>query len=263
MNKTNTDLSIIILTMNAINHIENCLTSLAENSADLKIEIIISDNYSTDGTAEFVKENFTDIIFIQGDNRGYGAGNNRGIKIAKGRYLLILNDDTVILDNGLEKMVRFMDANKDVGLLGPKLLNEDKSLQPSITNYPAIWKDIARILLPRVLQSNTKFMRRILNLVSSIIPKRKLGRYDLHNEIKDVDAVKGACLFTSREVIDKVGGFDEDYFMHTEELDWAYRIRKAGFRVVYYPDAEITHLGGGDIWKERFGNSRQAVFAKA
>ena len=254
MKKNTVDLSVIILTMNAINHVENCLASVTENSSGIKVEIIVSDNYSTDGTAELVKEKFPDVVFIQGENNGYGAGNNRGIKIANGRYVLILNDDTIILDNALEKMVLFMDDNKDVGIIGPKILNVDKTLQPSITNYPSIWKDIARIILPRGLQTNTDWNRSLLNTISKVFPIGKLGRYELHDEIKDVDALKGACLLVSNEVIKKAGTFDEDYFLHTEELDWAYRIKKAGFRVVFFPDAEIIHLGG-----QTFGKSNEDV----
>lgn len=238
------DLSVIIVTYNATRHIESCLHSIYQNSNDISFEVIVSDNQSTDGTVELVQEKFPQVKLLRGTNRGYGAGNNRGLAVSRGRYCVILNDDTIILDGSLTQLVHFMDQHPDVGMLGPKLLNVDGSLQPSITNFPRAWKDIVRLLLPRRYQVNTPGVRQAIERWSRLFPQRRLGRYDNHEQTKPVDGVKGACFVVRRAVLDRVGGFDENIFFHTEEQEWAYRITRAGWRVVFYPKPQIIHIGG-------------------
>ena len=239
-------LSVVIVTYNATQHIGACLASLGESTLP-GVEIIVSDNDSSDGTVALVRERFPQVRIVQGSNDGYGAGNNRGICMSRGRYVVVLNDDTIAPLGALGAMVAFIEAHPDVGMLGPRLLNTDGTLQPSITNDPSVWKDIARLGLPRAFFHNTARRRLWLQALTRLWPGMALGRYDVHEITRNVDAVKGACLLVRREVIDQVGAFDERFFLHTEESDWAYRIRRAGWRVVFFSGAHIVHLGGSTI----------------
>ncbi len=239
------DVTIVIVTLNATRHLGDCLTSIQQATLGRSaVEVVVSDNQSTDGTPGFVRRHFPDVTVVEGENVGYGAGNNRGIRVSRGRYVLVLNDDTVVPPPALEAMVAFMDAHPDVGMMGPRLLNPDGTLQPSITNNPSAWKDAARLLLPPAVFANTGSRRAVLDRVAGRLPRIQLGRYDAHETTKEVDGVKGACLMVRREAIAQVGLFDENIFLHTEEQDWACRMRQRGWRVVYFPGASICHLGG-------------------
>lgn len=241
------DVTVIIVTFNASQHIEACLKSLFKHSSPLVLEVIVSDNSSTDGTPDLVRKRFPQVIVLEGKNRGFGAGNNRGIRISRGRYILVLNDDTIVLDGALKKMVAFMYRNPLVGLIGPKLLNPDGTLQPSIIKEQSAWKDIASLLLPVRLTTNTPSTRRILNNFRCLNPRLKLGKFEDHGIIQDIDCVKGACMMVNRRAVEQVGMFDERIFLQAEEADWAYRFRLLGWRVVFFPEAEIIHLDGTTI----------------
>ncbi|MCH7820299.1 MAG: glycosyltransferase family 2 protein, partial [Candidatus Marinimicrobia bacterium] len=256
------DLSIVIVTTNAIKHIENCLRSIAAWAPPPNIEVIISDNGSTDGTIELVKSKFPDYKLILGENKGFGTGNNRGIEISNGRYILVLNDDTIIIDNSLQKIIEYMDLHPEIGLLGPKLLNEDRSLQPSITRHPTIWWEVIRLISPYKLLSNSQKMRDKLNFHSKLFSRVNLGRYGKHDKIMDVDGVKGACMFMRREALEVAGNFDEKIFLQTEESDIAFRIHAAGWRVIYYPDAEIVHLWGSTTGRADSSSSGRLIIQK-
>ena len=245
------DLSIIVVTTNAIEHIENCLSSIISNVPPPETEIIISDNQSTDGTVELVREKFPDVKIIIGENNGYGAGNNRGMKESKGRFIFVLNDDTLITDDSLLKMINYMESHQDVGLLGPKLLELDGTLQPSITNFPHFYNDLLHEILPRKLQINSDFTRKIFHKFIKPMTGWRMGRYDDHAAISEVDCVKGAALFVRREVFEVTGGFDEGIFIDTEEQGWSIKILNAGWKVIYYPEARIVHLTGRTLG--RFG----------
>ncbi|OGW15610.1 MAG: hypothetical protein A2035_02740 [Nitrospirae bacterium GWA2_42_11] len=241
-------LSIVIVTFNAIKHINDCLESIYKTAPLPLIEIIVSDNNSTDGTVEFIKHKYPAVKLVENRcNLGFGPANNRGANRSSGRYILFLNDDTIVCDNALAKMISFMDDNNNIGAMGPKLLNPDYSLQPSMSRYPSIWRNIVYALLPKTYLLNNEKVR---NLLSKFSPQENLGRYGSHNKVCDTDFPKGACLLVRRSVIEQVGLFDENIFFFSEEAELCYRIKKAGWRVVFYPHAEIIHIGGSTSGRE-------------
>ncbi len=242
------DLSIVIVTTNAIKHIDDCLHSIYHTTPPPEVEVFISDNGSTDGTIELVQEKYPQVTLIQnGQNLGFGPANNRGVSRSRGQYVLFLNDDTIVRPGALAKMVGFMDTNQDVGVTGAKLLNPDGTLQPSITRDPSIWMDMLRTLLPRQLEINTPSTRRLIQRYAHLLRIRQLGRFSDHNRTIDVDCVMGACLLTRHSILEQVGSFDENIFFWCEENDLCHRIRQANWRIVYYPDAEIVHFGGSTV----------------
>lgn len=242
------DLSIVIVTTNAIKHIANCLDSISRTTPPPSVEIIVSDNNSTDGTVELIKNKFTGVKLIENRrNLGFGPANNRGAEQSSGRYILFLNDDTIVLEGSLTKLIKFMDDNQDIGALGPKLLNPDYSLQPSMSRYPSIWRDIVYALFPKTYLLNNEKVRRFLGRFSS---GENLGRYGNHDKVCDTDFPKGACLLVRRSAIEQTGLFDENIFFFSEEAELCFRIKKKGWRVVFYPAAEIIHIGGSTTGKE-------------
>lgn len=229
-----TDLSIVIVTWNGRALLEGCLESIEREvlgrpaGEGLEVETLVVDQASTDGSAEAVRERFpfAELIALP-RNVGFAAGNNAGLRRARGRHCALLNNDTVVLPGALERCVRYLDANPSVGVVGPQLLDPDGSKQNSVHSVP--------------------------NLVSEIVPKAVLEtlapwrypskRYEHAGPIP-VDAVLGACLVVRREVLDAVGLMPEDYFMFLEETDWCWRIRRAGWKVVHLPDARVIHVHG-------------------
>ena len=190
------------------------------------------DNVSTDSSAEMVRAEFPDIhLIVNAENRGFPAANNQGIATAEGRYVLILNPDTEIVGDALATMVAYADAHPDVGIVGPQLLNEDRSVQSSRRRFPT---------LATALFEST--------WLQACAPRRLLARYYVQDQpddaALDVDWVKGAALMARREAIEQVGLMDEGYFMYSEELDWCKRFKDADWRVVYLPAAQIVHYGG-------------------
>jgi len=240
-------LSIIIVTFNGENHIQNCIHSIYKYLPKEYFEIILSDNLSTDNTVKIVKENFPDVKIIIGENKGYGSGMNKGMKLAQGDYFLILNDDTYFIDDSLIKMVEFIESKPKAGLVGPLLLNTDRSLQPSITNYPRILKDMLQILFPYMMQTDNLIFKTILRGMRNYLP---LGRYDFHDSIKKVESIKGACILIRKDVFQQTGGFDENIFLDTEESTLSKRAELLGWETCFFPEAKLVHIGGvtiGDI----------------
>jgi N-acetylglucosaminyl-diphospho-decaprenol L-rhamnosyltransferase len=198
----------------------------------LTCEIIVVDNVSTDGSAEMVRAEFPDVhLIVNTENRGFPAANNQGIAVAEGRYALILNPDTEVVGDALATMVAYADAHPDVGVVGPQLLNDDRSIQSSRRRFPTM--------------ATAFFESTWLQLYA---PRRMMKRYTVQDRpddaTLDVDWVMGAALMARREAIEQVGPMDEGYFMYSEELDWCKRFKDAGWRVVYLPTARIIHHGG-------------------
>lgn len=235
-----TDLSIVIVTWNSKDVLLDALASIERevlprrDPRRLATETILVDNGSHDGTVETVRERFpwAEVMALP-ENVGFAAGNNVGLRRAKGRHALLLNSDTVVLFDALEKCVRFLDANPDVGVLGPQLLNPDHSRQNCIHNYPGF----ATELVPK-------------GLLETLLPARFPSKRYVHREPIDVPAVLGACLFVRREVLEQVGLMPEDYFFFLEETDWCYRIAQAGWRIVHLPDAYVIHVFGASTKKK-------------
>jgi GT2 family glycosyltransferase len=232
------DLSIVILSWNVRDLLRQCLESVASgrplsaNHPLLVTEIIVVDNASSDGSVEMVRAEFAAVRLIANQtNRGYTGGNNDGIAAATGRYVMILNPDTRVLDDALAAMVAYADAHLDVGVVGPQLLNPDGSVQSSRRRFPT--------LMTGLFESTW---------LQPLAPRDVLRRYYVldrpDDTIQEVDWLFGACFLVRRKVIQQVGTLDEDFFMYSEEMDWCYRMRQAGWKVVYLPEAQVIHYGG-------------------
>lgn len=226
------DLSIITVSWNVRDLLRDCIRSVDAGRGQLHLEMIVVDSASSDGSVDMIKQEFPWVELIASEeNLGFPGGNNVGIARAKGRNILLLNPDTVILDDALQVMVHYIDQHVDIGALGAKILNPDLSIQSSRRRFPT--------MLTAIFESTW---------LESVAPSAILRDYytrDLpDDESADVDWVTGACLMVPRLVIDQVGPLDEEYFMYSEELDWCRRIKDAGWRVLYLPQAQIIHHVG-------------------
>ncbi len=226
------ELSLVIVNWNTCSMLRTCLASLvAAYERWPKFEVIIVDNGSSDDSVAMTRAEFPQFTLIENKkNLGFGGGNNAGLAVAKGKILGTINSDTEIVGDALPCICDYFAANKDVGVVGPKLLNTDGTVQLSCRRFPGFM---------------TAFFNRY-SLLTKLFPNNAWSREYLmtncgHSMTMDVDWVSGAALFVRREVYDKVGGFDEDYFMYSEDVDWCYRIHRAGWHAAYLPDAVIIH----------------------
>ncbi|HWH55440.1 MAG TPA: glycosyltransferase family 2 protein [Gaiellaceae bacterium] len=220
------DVSVVVVTYNSRDWIERCLESVRGN------ETIVVDNGSADGTVELVREKFPEARVVEQENVGMGAGNNTGMRLASGRYYLLLNSDAWVLGDAIERLVEFADAHPDAAVVGPRLLNPDGSLQRSARSFPTLWRLSTEYLFLRKLAPRSRALNAFYE-----------GGF-AHDEVRSVDWLFGACLLVRRDAADEVGLFDEDFFMFSEETDWCYRFRQAGWQVYFFPGAEVVHVGG-------------------
>ena len=230
------DLSIIIVNWNVEEYLRGCLSSLwaeRQRKPGLEMEVLVIDNASRDNSRAMLKEEFRWVRLIPNEeNRGFTAACNQGIASCQGRYILLLNPDTEVKENSLLTMVEYMGRHRDVAALGPKLLNHDSTVQSSRRRFPS---------LATALIESTPFQRWLPNLPLL----RRFYCQDMSNdEVQDVDWLVGACLLLRREALDSVGPLDERFFMYSEELDWCYRAKAEGWRVVYIPSARVVHHYG-------------------
>jgi len=224
--------SIIILSWNVRDLLRRCLSSLPLSGPG--VEILVVDAASSDDSvemvrAEFVRAEFPAVRLIAGDeNLGYTRGNNLGLRAATGRYLLILNPDTEVVGDAISQMLAYMDAHPRIGVLGPQLLYSDGTVQSTRRRFPSL---------------ATGFFESMW--FQPLAPRRLLDHYyarDLPDDaIGEVDWVVGAALLVRREAYEQVGGFDEGFFMYSEEMDWCRRMKAAGWQVIYFPAARIVH----------------------
>lgn len=239
-------LSIVIVNYNAEKLLQRCLMSVYAETKRDPFDVWVVDNNSTDTSVLMVRQNFPQVNVIENkENVGFARANNQAIAKCTGDYILILNPDTLILQNAPEKIVNFMGENPTVGICGCKVLNEDRTLQLACRRS---------IPTPRAA-----FFR--LSGLSRLFPNSKItAKYNLTylnpNKAHEVDAVSGAFLMIRRKVVDNIGKLDERFFMYGEELDWCFRAKKAGWKVMYYPNVEIIHYKG-ECSKS---NSRKATF---
>jgi hypothetical protein len=246
------DLSIVIVSWNVRDLLRRCLLSVIRDQGavireqgsgtrdqgsgtshrSLITETIVVDNGSTDGSIEVMRGEFPTVRLIANThNQGFPAANNQGLAVAQGRYVLLLNPDTEVVEDALATMVAFADGHPDVGVVGPQLLNPDGSVQSSRRRFPTL---------------ATAFFES--TWLQPYAPRRLLERYYVldrpDDATQDVDWVKGAALLARREALERVGPMDEKFFMYSEELDWCRRFREAGWRVVYLPTAQVVHHEG-------------------
>jgi N-acetylglucosaminyl-diphospho-decaprenol L-rhamnosyltransferase len=225
------DLSIIIVSWNVKELLKKCLRSILTQTQNISYEIIVIDNASIDGTADMIKREFPEVKLVINDrNLGFAAANNQGIKLAQGEILILLNPDTEIVDNALSEMVGYLKKHLKIGILGPKLLNSDKTLQPSIRRFPN--------LLDQLL-----ILTKLPNFFPKLIAKYTAQDLD-YQKSQVVEQVMGAALMTRREVINKIGNLDENFKLWFNEIDWCLRSIKTGWQNHYLAQAEIIHYKG-------------------
>ncbi len=225
------DLSIVVLNWNVCELLQRCLASL--HSDHYALEIIVVDNASRDNSVAMVRANYPHVRLItNSENLGFTGGNNQGIAASHGRYVLVLNPDTEMLGEALDRMVAYLDGHPEVGALGPQLLNPDRSIQSSRRRYPT--------LITAVFESTW---------LQGFAPKGLLAAYYMDDVRPDhtheVDWLNGACTVFRREALDRVGVYDaQNFFMYSEELDLCRRVKTAGWQIVYLPEAQVVHYVG-------------------
>lgn len=225
------DLSIVIVSWNTREILRDCLHSVARGLCGLRAEVIVVDNASADGSADMVAREFPWYRLVRNaTNAGFAGGNNVALCMARGRHVLLLNSDTVVLGDVLARSVQWLDLHPDVGLMGCRVLNPDRTLQPTCFQEPSL----ANLAL---MTSGLDRLRR----------PRWLGRYRMRDwprdDVRDVDVVTGCFMLVRGEALREVGDLDEGFFFCGEETDWCRRFRAAGWRVTFAPVGEIVHLG--------------------
>jgi GT2 family glycosyltransferase len=234
------DVSIIIVSWNTVGILRDCLRSVYAQTRGIAFEVIVIDNASSDGSPGMVRREFPQAVLIaNSDNRGFAAANNQGIDKAAGRYVLLLNPDTIVLDGAIGKSVAFADSRSEAGIVGCRVLNADRTLQRSCFMFPS----------PLNLFLLATYLDRLFPR-SRFFGRDRMTWWDAA-ESRTVDVVCGCFMLVRREALDRVGKLDESYFIYGEETDWCYRFQKAGWQVVFTPDAQIVHLGGGSSERVR------------
>ena len=228
------ELSVIIINWNSQVYLRECLHSLDRGTPGLAREVLVIDNASYDGCREMLVAEFPQVKFIQSDrNLGFSGGNNRAASHAKGDFLLFLNPDIIIEMNSLAKLVMALRDLPAAGIVGARLLNTDRTLQTScVQSFPTVVNQVLNCELLR-----RRFPRSSLWGMSAL--------FDASHDPMPVEAVSGACLMIKRKVFELVGGFDERYFMYSEDIDISYKVGQAGFKCYYVPTAIVIHHGGG------------------
>ncbi|GAB4473070.1 MAG: glycosyltransferase family 2 protein [Anaerolineae bacterium] len=238
------DTGIVIVSWNTRELLRRCLESVYASSGPVTFRVVVVDNGSADGSAEMVREAFPQAAVLSGHgNVGYPAGNNLGLRLLgyaepgqptapdAPRYAILLNPDTEIPPDALAKLVAYMDAHPEIGVIGPRLYLRDGSL------------DLA---CRRSFPTPEVSLWRLIGLAKLFPKSRRFARYNLtyldEYATAEVDSVVGAFMMVRRECIERVGLMDERFFMYGEDLDWAKRIKEAGWKVVYYPEVEVLHV---------------------
>lgn len=222
------DISIIIVNWNTKDFLINCIDSIYTTIKNLTFEIFVVDNGSSDGSAEAVKTKFPRIkLILNRSNLGYAKANNQALQEMKGTYAVLLNSDTQLTPRAIEVLVDFMDHNDKVGICGGQLLNADGSKQNSIANIPTLATELL----------NKSLLRRLF-------PSKYPGKEHTFKSPVEVDSVIGALMVVRKSAIDKVGLFDEDFFLFLEETDWCLKMKQNGWKVFHHPEAKVYHFQG-------------------
>jgi GT2 family glycosyltransferase len=227
------DISIILVSFNTREVLRESLESIAREKGSLQLEIFVVDNNSHDGSVEMVEASFPDVRVIQSSvNLGFGAANNAALELATGKYIVLLNSDAFLCPRALELSIQYMEENSNVGLAGGRLVGRDFALQPSARMFPSILSDFL-----------------VLTGLAHKFPKsRFFGQFDRTwadpLQPAEVDWVPGAYSIIRTEALQKVGFFDPEFFLYSEEVDLCRRIQKGGYKIMYWPDILVIHIGG-------------------
>jgi GT2 family glycosyltransferase len=235
------ELTAVVVTYNAIPYVEPCLESVE------KYQTIVVDHGSTDGTLELVRDRFPEARLVEQENLGLAAGWNRAVRESSTPYVLVLNADAWLVGDAAERLVAFAEKEPRAAFVAPRLLNPDGSLQPSVRAFPTPWRLATEYFFLRKLAPRSRALNSFY------------GAGFGHDEVREVDFAKAACFLLRREAFDEVGAFDEGFFLFSEETDWCYRLRQAGFGSFFYPGAEAVHVGGASWQPESTRLFREQV----
>jgi GT2 family glycosyltransferase len=230
------DFSIVIVTRNNWSYLMQCLESLYCSPPAHAFDVVVVDNASTDGTPELLRSRFPSVSIIGNpENRGLSAPTNQGIRATAGRYVLLLNDDTLVDGPSLDALVAFLDAHSDVGAAGGRVLNPDGTTQSCFNSFPTLWQQFL-------------IATRVGALFNETYPAVTAAE-----ACQPVDWITSACLMLRRRALDEVGLLDEQYFIYGDEVDLQFRLRRAGWQVYFVPEARTVHFGGRSMnrWSRR------------
>ena len=228
------DLSIVIVNWNTRDLLRDCLASVFQGLGPLKAEVIVVDNASTDGSVAMLRAEFPQVLLIENDhNLGFAAGNNVALRRVTGRHVLLLNTDTLVRHQVLPEAVAWLDLHPAVGVMGPRVLNADGTVQPSCSAFPSLGH----------LAMQTLGLTRIAGL-----DRYRMTGWDRGSE-RRVAVISGAAMFVRSAAMAEVGLLDEAFFFYGEETDWCHRFGQAGWEVVFAPIPEIVHFGNGAAGK--------------
>jgi GT2 family glycosyltransferase len=237
------DLIISIVSYNSLNFLRECLDSILKNPPELNYEIIVFDNASHDGSAEFVKNNYPEVTLIANNkNVGFAAANNRAIERSYSKYILFLNSDCMIYEKSLDILADFMESHPGIGITGPKITNNDGTIQLSCRRFPSMFNAAAHTILTDIFPGNP------------FSKKYKLTDIDRDEPLK-VDWVSGSCMIIRRKALEDTGILDERYFMYVEDLDICYRMWQKNWEVYYDPKARIMHHIAGSSGRGKIKSS--------
>ncbi len=220
------EVSAIVVTFNAMPWIEPCLESVRG------CELIVVDNGSSDGTVELVRERFPEARVIEQENRGLGAGWNAGMRAASGKWLFFLNADAWVVGDGVAKLVEALEKDPKTAVAGPRLRNENGTLQRSVRGFPTLWRLATEYFFLRKLGPRTRMLNAFY------------GAGFRHDRELEAEFLMGAALAVRPQAVAEIGGLDERFFLFSEEVDWCYRFRQAGWKILFTPAAEVVHVGG-------------------
>ena len=233
------DVSIIIVAWNVRELLYNCIKSVYERTEGISFEVIYVDNASEDGSVEKVRQEFPEVKIIENEeNKGFIIANNQGIEIAEGRYVLLLNSDTFVIDNAIAKTVEFADAHPEAAVVGCKTLNPDGSLQRSAFMSHSIFNMFLYATYLYKLFSKSKFFGREF-----------MTWWDF-DSVREVETVRGCFALLRKEAIEQVGLMDDIYFVYGDDIDWCHRFRQKGWKVLFVPEPKIIHYGGETTKKQ-------------
>jgi GT2 family glycosyltransferase len=222
-------LSVIVVSWNTCALLADCLASVYTHPPDFEFDVWVVDNASQDDSVAMVRRRFPQVRLIENEtNGGFAQANNQAIGSSSGRYILLLNPDTVVKPGALQALVAFMESTPMAGAAGSRLLNPDGTLQPSCHPMPTLPRELWRLFYLDVLYPYGRY---------------HMDQWDIQTP-RQVDVLQGASLLLRREVLDKIGYLDETYFMYSEEVDLCYRLQKAGWQLYWVPQSQVIHYGG-------------------
>ena len=235
------EVSAVVVTYNGLPHVEQALESVSG------LETVVVDHGSTDGTVDRVRVGFPAVQVVEQENLGLAAGWNRGIRETAAPYVLVLNSDAWVVGDAVDRLARFAEGIPRAAWVAPRLLNPDGTLQPSVRGFPTTWRIATEYLALRKLAPRSRLLNSFY------------GAGFRHDEVREVEFAKAAAFLIRREAFEEVGPFDEAFFLFSEETDWSYRARAAGWRTLFYPEAEAVHVGGASWRRESATLFREQV----